>query len=39
MQAKSLDSCPSTLFLTLLICLQCGDNEFGGGDEIRDVLY
>ena len=26
-------------FLTILICLQCNDNNFGGGDVSRDVLY
>ena len=25
--------------LTLSICLQCSDNDFGGGDASRDVLY
>ena len=34
MQANRLDSCPSNSFLTLLIYLQCSDNDFGG-----DVLY
>ena len=27
------------LVLTLLICLQCSDNDFGRGDVSRDVLY
>ena len=35
MQANKLDGCPSNSFLTLLICLQCSDNDFGG----EDVLY
>ena len=26
-------------FLTLLLCLQCSDNDFGGGDVSRHVLY
>ena len=38
MQANKLDGCPSNLFLTLLICLQCSDNDFGGGDLSSDVL-
>ena len=39
MQANKLDGCPSHLFLTLLICLQCSDNGFAGGYVSRDVLY
>ena len=39
MQASRLDGCPSTSFLTLLICLQCNDNSFGRGGALRDVLY
>ena len=39
MRANKLDGCPSNLFLTLLICLQCSDNDIGGGDVSRDVLY
>ena len=39
MEANKLHGCPSSLFLTLLICLQCSDNDFGGGDVSRDVLY
>ena len=39
MKANKLDVCPSNSFLTLLICLQCSDNDFGGGDVSRDVLY
>ena len=26
-------------FLALLICLQCSNNDLGGGDVSRDVLY
>ena len=25
--------------LTLLICLQCGDNDFGRDDVLQDVSY
>ena len=39
MQANRLDGCPFNSFFTLLICLQCSDNDFGGGDVSRDVLY
>ena len=39
MRANKLDGCPSNLFLTLLICLQCSDNDIGEGDVSRDVLY
>ena len=39
MQANKLDGSPSNSFLTLLICLQCSDNDFGGGDILWDVLY
>ena len=39
MQANKLDGCPSNSFLILLICLQCSDNNFGGGDVSGDVLY
>ena len=38
MQANKLDGWPASCFLTLLICLQCSDNDFGGGDVSRDVL-
>ena len=38
MRANKLDGCPSNSFLTFLICLQCSDNDFGGGDVSRDVL-
>ena len=39
MQANKLNGFPSNSFLTLLICLQYSDNDFGGGDVSRDVLY
>ena len=39
MRANKLDGCPSNSFLTLLICLQCSDNDIGGGDVSRDALY
>ena len=39
MQANRLDGCPSNLVFTLLICLQCSDNDFGGSVVTRDVLY
>ena len=39
MEANKLDGSPSNSFLTLLICLQCSDNNSGGGDISRDVLY
>ena len=39
MRAKKLDGCPSNSFLILLICLQCSDNDFGGGDVSSNVLY
>ena len=39
MEANKLGGRPSNLFLTLLICLQCSDNDFGGGDMSRDVLH
>ena len=39
MQANKLDGCSFNSFLALLICLQCSDNQFGGGDVSRDVLY
>ena len=39
MEANRLDGCPCSSFLTLLICLQCSDNQFGGGNVSRDVLY
>ena len=39
MQANKLDGLPSNWFLTLMICLQCSDNDFGGGDVPQDVLY
>ena len=39
MRANNLDGFPSNSFLTLLICLQCSDNDFGGDDVSMDVLY
>ena len=39
MRAYKLDSCPSNSFLTLLIYLQCSDNNIGGGDVSREVFY
>ena len=38
MGANKLDGLPSNFFLTLLICLQCSDNDTGWGDVSRDVL-
>ena len=31
--------CPFNSFLTLLVCLQCSDNDFGGGVVTKDVFY
>ena len=39
MEANKLNGCLSSSFFTLLICLQCSDNDTGGGDVARDVLY
>ena len=39
MEANKLDGCPSSSFLTLLICLQCSENDLGWGDVPRDVLH
>ena len=39
MRVNKNDGCPSNLFLTLLICLQCSGNDIGVGDVSRDVLY
>ena len=39
MEANKLDGCPSNSIVTLSICLQCSDNDFGGGDASKDVLY
>ena len=39
MWANKLDGCSSNSFLTLLIYLQCSDNDIGGSDVSRDVLY
>ena len=39
MHASKLGGCPSTSVLTPLICFHYSDNDFGGGDVSRDVLY
>ena len=39
MQANKLDGCPSNSFLPLLICLQCSDNDFGGGHVLSGILF
>ena len=39
MRANKLDGCPSSSFLTVLICLQCSDNDIGVVDVSRDVFY
>ena len=39
MRADKRDGCPSNSFLTLLICLQCSDNDIGGDDVSKDLLY
>ena len=39
MQANRLDGYLSTLFLTLLICLQCSDINSGRGDVSKDAQY
>ena len=39
MRANKLDGCPFNLFLTLLISLQCSENDLGRGDVSRDVLW
>ena len=39
MRVNKLYGCPSNSFLTLLICLQCGGNDIGGGYVSRGVLY
>ena len=39
MEANKRDGCPSNSFLILLVCLQCSDNDLGGVDVSRDVLY
>ena len=39
METHRFDDCSSSSFLTLLICLQCSENDFGGADVSRDVLY
>ena len=38
-QANMVNGCLSTSFSTLLIYLQCSDNDFGGGDVSRNVSY
>ena len=39
MEANKFDGWPSSSFLTLLICLQRSDNDTGGGDVSRIILY
>ena len=39
MYTNTLDGCPSTSFITLLICIQCSDNNFGESDVSRYILY
>ena len=39
MQSSKLDGWPANSFLTFLICLQCSDNDLGGGDVSKDVFY
>ena len=39
MHANSFDGFPSNSVLTLLICLQCSDNNFGGRDVSKEVLH
>ena len=39
MRVNKLGGWSSSSFLSLLICLQCSDNDFGGGDVSRDALY
>ena len=39
MEAKKRDGWLSNSFLTSLICLQCSDNNFGGGGVSKDVFY
>ena len=39
MEANKFDGWSSNSLLTLLIRLQCSDNDFGGGDVSSDVLY
>ena len=39
MRANKLDGFPFNSFLSLLICLQWSDNDFGGDDVSMDVLY
>ena len=39
MQANKREGWPSNSFLTLLICLQGSDNDFGGDDVSKGALY
>ena len=39
MQAIRIDGFQATLFLTLMICLQCNNNDFKRRDVSRNVLY
>ena len=39
MYTNRLDGYASTSFITLLICTQCSDNNFGEGDVSRYILY
>ena len=39
MRANKLHARTSNSLLILLICLQGSDNDIGGGDVSRDVLY
>ena len=39
MKANKFDGWLSNSFLTRLICLQCNDNDLGGGVVTRDFLY
>ena len=39
MQTNRLHGCPFTSFLILMICLQCSDNDFGGGNILNNILH
>ena len=39
MEADSLDGFTCFIFLTLLACLQCSDDDSVRGDALRDVSY
>ena len=39
MSVSRFDCCLSTSFLDLLICLQCSDADFGGGDQWMFSMY